>query len=113
MQDREFEIRLLDAGGEEQKKKRRKLIIMPRVSEFFGIVIAMYFNDHAPPHFHAKYQEHEATFSIEALAVLDGHLPRRSLALVLEWANLHREELQANWDRARRGTALRRIEPLD
>jgi len=46
---------------------------MPRVSEFFGIVIAMYYNDHAPPHFHAKYAEHESTFSIDTLVVLEGH----------------------------------------
>ena len=85
---------------------------MPRVSQFFGIVIAMYFNDHAPPHFHAKYQEHEATVSIDTLAVLEGQLPRRALALVLEWATLHRHELQDNWNRAREGTALLRIAPL-
>ena len=85
---------------------------MPRVSEFFGIIIAMYFNDHAPPHFHAKYQEHEATVCIDTLAVLEGKLPRRALALVLEWATLHRKELEDNWDLARQGLPVRRIDPL-
>jgi hypothetical protein len=113
MQDLQPGIRLIEAEKGATIGDWSQLNSMPRVSEFYGIVIAMYFNDHPPPHFHAKYQEHEATFSIEALAMLEGQLPRRSLALVLEWANLHREELLDNWDRARRGTALRRIEPLD
>jgi len=86
---------------------------MPRVSEFFGIVIAMYYNDHAPPHFHARYGGHEATFVIETLEVLAGQLPRRATALVLEWASLHRAQLIANWDKARQGVALDYIEPLD
>lgn len=59
---------------------------MPRLSAFFGIVIAMYHNDHAPPHFHAIYQSHEALVSIESLEILRGSLPRRAFALVLEWA---------------------------
>ena len=86
---------------------------MPRISEFFGIVIAMYFNDHAPPHFHAKYAEHEATFGIDALGVLEGSLPRRAKGLVEEWAALHRDELAANWDLARQGRPLNRIDPLE
>jgi hypothetical protein len=54
---------------------------VPRISEFFGIVVTMYYNDHAPPHFHARYAEHEVTIVIESLEVLDGALPRRALAL--------------------------------
>lgn len=86
---------------------------MPRISQFFGIVISMYYNDHAPPHFHAKYGESEATFIIDTLAVLSGSLPRRAAALVLEWASLHREHLASNWDKARQGVPLDLIEPLD
>jgi hypothetical protein len=86
---------------------------MPRISEFFGIIIAMYYNDHAPPHFHVKYAEHEAELSIDTLETLQGSLPRRGLALVLEWAVLHRNELRENWERARRGEPLARIEPLE
>jgi len=86
---------------------------MPRVSEFFGIVIALYYNDHAPPHFHAKYGGSEAEIAIETLELIEGSLPRRVLALVLEWAVLHREELRANWNAARRGEPLSRISPLD
>jgi hypothetical protein len=86
---------------------------MPRVSEFFGIVIAIYFGDHAPPHFHAKYAEFEASIAIDTLRVVEGSLPRRALALVLEWADEHREELRANWDRAVGGEPLQRIRPLE
>ena len=86
---------------------------MPRVSQFFGIVIAIYFHDHALPHFHARYAEHEASITIDTLRVHEGSLPRRALALVLEWAALHREELSANWDRAVVGEPVQRIAPLE
>jgi hypothetical protein len=86
---------------------------MPEVSRFFGIVIRMYYNDHDPAHFHAEYGEHEALVAIETLAVLRGGLPRRALALVLEWAVLHRQELKSDWDRARSGVILEPISPLE
>lgn len=86
---------------------------MPRISSFFGIIIAMYFNDHSPPHFHAVYQGDEAQISIESLEILRGSLPRRALALVLEWAVLHRNELRQNWEKARLGVPLAPIEPLE
>lgn len=86
---------------------------MPRISAFFGIVIRMFYNDHSPPHFHAEYGEHEATYSIETLEVLRGQLPRRAHALVVEWTTLHRGELMANWDLARQGLPLSSIAPLD
>jgi hypothetical protein len=86
---------------------------MPEVSRFFGIAIRMYFSDHDPPHFHAAYGEREALIAIETLAVLRGGLPRRALALVLEWAVLHRDDLRANWESGRLGERLASIEPLD
>jgi hypothetical protein len=86
---------------------------MPRISEFFGIVISMYYNDHVPPHFHAWYAEHEGEVAIESLEVLNGSLPRRALALVLEWASVHREELRTNWEGAREGKPLSRIRGLE
>jgi len=86
---------------------------MPRISEFFGIVIRMFYNDHWPPHFHAEYGEHEAVYSIETIEVLRGGLSRRAHALVVEWTTLHRAELVENWESAREGRTLRSIEPLD
>lgn len=85
---------------------------MPSVSEFFGIVIYVYYNDHTPPHFHAKYADYEALFRIDSLEIYSGELPNRARALVLEWASLHRVELLEDWDLARRGDPLKRIEPL-
>ncbi len=86
---------------------------MPRVSQFFGIVVAMSYDDHAPPHFHALYAGHEVLLRIDTLEILRGSLPRRALALVLEWALLHRAELLADWGRARSGLPLDPIPPLD
>ncbi len=86
---------------------------MPEVSRFFGIAIRFYYNDHEPAHFHAVYGEHEALVEIDSLAVLRGEIPRRALALVLEWAALHRLELRKNWEDARQGVPPARIEPLD
>jgi hypothetical protein len=76
---------------------------LPRIREFYGVIIARYFNDHQPAHFHAYYGEREALIVIETLNVYAGSLPRRSLSLVLEWGMLHRPELRLNWHRARRG----------
>ena len=86
---------------------------MPQISRFYGIIVAMYYSDHAPPHFHAKYAEHEATIRIDTLECLEGKLPRRVLALVLEWAASHRQELRQNWDLARAGLPLDPIDPLE
>jgi len=85
---------------------------MPEISRFLGIVIAMYFKEHAPPHFHAKYGGERAAFSIEDLRLIEGRLPQRVVSLVLEWAFQHREELMENWRRAERRDKLQRIEPL-
>jgi hypothetical protein len=86
---------------------------VPRISEFFGIVVTMYYNDYAPPHFHARYAEHEVTIVIESLEVLDGALPRRALALVREWAAIHHGDLVAAWATARMGEPLPRIAALE
>ena len=85
---------------------------MPRISAFYGIVIAMYYRDHAPPHFHAKYGEHEAQVLIDDGRVLHGWLPPRAATLVREWARLHRTELVDNWARAVSGERLVTIDPL-
>lgn len=85
---------------------------VPRISAFYGIVIAMYYRDHPPPHFHAIYGEDEAQIVIETLEPLRGDLPARALRLVREWADLHREELQANWAKAAVHEPLDTIEPL-
>jgi hypothetical protein len=85
---------------------------MPTISEFYGLIIRMYWNDHAPPHFHARYGEFEAHYSISSLEVLRGGLPRRAHALVLEWAAMHRAELMEDWQLCESRQMPKRIEPL-
>lgn len=85
---------------------------MPRISEFYGIIIEMYFSDHNPPHFHAKYGEHRAEIDIHTLGVLRGRLPTKATALVSEWATLHQDELLERWELARQHEPLEKIEPL-
>jgi hypothetical protein len=86
---------------------------VPRISYFYGIAIWMYWNEgaHARPHFHARYAGHAASVDF-AGELIAGTLPRRALTLVREWARLHEEELEANWERARRDEPLLAIEPL-
>lgn len=71
---------------------------MPTISSFYGILIQMFWRDHLPPHFHVRYAEHKAEIEIRTLAILRGNLPKRALALVLEWASEHREELLEDWE---------------
>jgi hypothetical protein len=85
---------------------------MPEISRFFGIVIAMFYNDHQPSHFHVRYGEQRAIISIEGLNVLEGKLSPRALGLVMEWAALHQQELRADWERARSLQPLQPIDPL-
>ena len=86
---------------------------MPRISEFYGIAIYMYYRDHPPPHFHAIYAEHEAIVDVVTGEIIEGSLPRRARSLVKDWATDHTEELQDNWDLARADLPLHQIPPLD
>ena len=86
---------------------------MPEISRFFGIIITMYYNDHAPPHFHVKYGKQKAIISIQSLSVLDGELSGRGLGLVIEWAKIHQQELLQNWELARQNVTLQKISPLE
>ncbi len=86
---------------------------MPEISRFLGIVIAMYYNDHAPPHFHARYGGREIRVEIATGRIMSGELPRRAQGLVLEWTELHREELMRDWRLAEQRRPLLKIEPLE
>jgi len=85
---------------------------VPEISRFLGIVIGMFYREHAPPHFHAVYGEFEVTVEIET-GIVNGRFPRRALALVLEWQALHQEELRRNWELARAGRPVSRVAPLE
>ena len=77
-----------------------------------GIVIYMYYRDHAPPYFHAEYGDYEITVEIES-GVVTGKFPRRALSAVLEWYIEHKDELLENWRRAEQRQPLQKIEPLE
>ncbi len=87
---------------------------MPTISMFFGIIIRMYFSpgEHPPPHFHVYYNEFKGTVDIRMGEIIDGDLPGRQTKLVLAWAELHKEELMANWRLVTNGEEPFKIQPL-
>ena len=86
---------------------------MPEISRFFGIIVFMYFDEHNPPHFHVRYGEDRAVISINDLKLMEGKIPKRALALVLEWANEHRDELLKNWNSLETTGEYSKIAPLE
>jgi len=85
---------------------------MPEVSRFFGIIIRMYYNDHAPPHLHADYQGEKALFDFSGNILRGRITSRAAIRLVREWIDAHVSELEHDWGLARAGRGLRPIEPL-
>ena len=85
---------------------------MPEISRFLGIVIAMFYRDHAPPHFHAVYGDYEITVEIKS-GIIRGDFPKRALRLVLEWLDLHKDELLEDWRLVEARHPLKKIAPLE
>lgn len=85
---------------------------MPEISRFYGIVIQMFYNEHLPPHFHASYSDFKLQVDIRNLSVIKGTMPRKGLNLVLDWAELHQDELIELWTLAQNDQPLPKIEPL-
>jgi hypothetical protein len=85
---------------------------MPEISRFLGIVIYMLYDDHQPPHFRARYGEYDVSVEIDS-GIVEGRFPRRALKAVMEWHELHRDELLADWELAREHQPLRDIAPLE
>lgn len=85
---------------------------MPEISRFFGIIIAVYYDEHNPPHFHARYAGGKISIGIESLRVLNGSISPRALGLVMEWAVLHKDELMKDWELAKSNQPPLKIEPL-
>lgn len=86
---------------------------MPKISEFFGIAIYMYYLEHGIPHFHAQYQGEEVIIGIEDLSRLEGGLKPRAMGLVMEWAALHQDQLRQVWEQARNHEPLDTVPPLE
>jgi hypothetical protein len=85
---------------------------MPTISYFFGIYIRAHWREHGVPHFHAYYNEYIVVISIIDLSILEGEMPIRPLKLVMEWAELHQQELLENNELAKQGKPFKKIEPL-
>jgi hypothetical protein len=86
---------------------------MPEICRFFGIIIAIFYEDHPPPHFHVRYGGQQAIIAIETLQLLEGRLSPRVLGLVVEWAMMHRPDLVRAWEQARRRIPIDPIAPLE
>ena len=84
---------------------------MPEISRFYGIVIFMNYNDHTPPHFHARYQGQEVTIDIQN-GTVRGEMTKRALKMIFEWLEMHEAEITQNWERARARQPLEQIAPL-
>ncbi len=85
---------------------------MPEISRFLGIIIFMNFNEHNPPHFHAKYGEYQIIIQIED-GIIEGIFPKRALKHVIEWYELHKEELLENWNSIEKTGNFNKIKPLE
>jgi hypothetical protein len=84
---------------------------MPVICRFYGIIIFMNYQDHDPPHFHARYEDQEVIIEIET-GIVKGFMSRRALRMIFDWSEVHQEELMANWNLARARQPLREIAPL-
>ncbi|ACD89659.1 conserved hypothetical protein [Chlorobium limicola DSM 245] len=89
-------------------------IVMPTISMFYGIIIRMYYapGEHPPPHFHVYFAEHKAIVDIRTCEISDGTLPGKQTKLVLAWAELHQDELKADWELVMNGEEPFKIQPL-
>ena len=85
---------------------------MPELCRFLGIVIFMNFNEHNPPHFHAKYGDYEIVIEINS-GILEGKFPKRALNMVMEWYELHKDELLQDWELIRTTGEYNKIQPLE
>jgi len=85
---------------------------MPEICRFYGIIVALFYDEHNPPHFHARYGDYKVAVDIRSLVVLEGTLPPRALGMLIEWASQHKGELLKDWELARDGKPPERIEPL-
>lgn len=85
---------------------------MPEISRFLGIIIFMNFNEHNPPHFHARYGDYEIIVEIKS-GIIEGKFPKRALNHVFEWYEEHKDELLHNWETMQSTGEFSKIEPLE
>jgi hypothetical protein len=98
--------------GENKLKTTTEILNMPEISQFLGIVIYMYFNEHNSPHFHAEYNAFKVAISIETLGIMEGKMPSKALSLVIEWAQEHQQELLDDCNSIKETGQYHKIPPL-
>ena len=86
---------------------------MPELCRFYGIIISIFYDEHNPPHFHARYEKNKVAIDIRALKVLEGKIQPRALKMVREWASQHQKELMYGWELSQAGKPPVKISPLD
>ena len=84
---------------------------MAEICRFYGIIIAMFADDHNPPHIHIRYGDYDAIITIDH-GIVKGTMPSKELKLVFTWMDSHKAELKANWERLQNGEEAVRIKPL-
>ena len=95
------------------RSETRELPQMPEISRFHGIVIAMYYAEHPPPHFHAGYGENRIRVEIQNGRIISGAFPNQAERHVLKWLELHRDDVTGNWELAVERKPLNKIDPLE
>ncbi|MFH0802705.1 MAG: DUF4160 domain-containing protein [bacterium] len=85
---------------------------MPEICRFYGIIISLFYDEHNPPHFHARYGGEKVAIEIQSLRILEGRIPGRALGLVIEWALQHQKELIEGWEMAENNRLPKKIAPL-
>lgn len=86
---------------------------MPEISRFFGIRIAMYFQEHNPPHFHARYQGFKAVYSINSGKRIEGSMPPKVENIIANWAKQCKKELEENWELMKKEGTFKKIKGAD
>ena len=87
---------------------------MPTISMFYGIIIRMYCapDEHNPPHIHVYYNEFVGVLNLNNCEFTESNLPRKQKKLAEAWAELHKDELMADWNLAQNGELPFSIDPL-
>ena len=84
---------------------------MAEITRFYGIIISMFGNEHNPPHFHIKYGNYRAVYTLKN-GIIKGEIPVTVVRKVMEWVDIHKEELDRNWELLQNGKEINKIEPL-
>jgi hypothetical protein len=86
---------------------------MPEICRFFGIIIRMFYDEHNPPHLHAEYHQYKAIFDFSGNITKGKLNSKTATKLVREWIDIHVSELEKDWELAKTGKQVSKIDPLN